>query len=98
MSSTATVVASDPVPGVVGIARCGISGFDGLRPPPTGGLTYSMTSAGSLVTSAATLPVSIADPPPTDTNPSTRALAAAAQASCSDSSVGSTRAPSNTTQ
>ena len=48
MSSTATVVASDPVPGVVGIARWGSSGADGLRPPPTGGLTYSMTGAGSV--------------------------------------------------
>ncbi len=39
MSSTATVVASDPVPEVVGIARCGFSGEGGFLPPPTGALT-----------------------------------------------------------
>ena len=39
MSSTATVVASLPVPEVVGIARCGFSGAGGLRPSPIGGLT-----------------------------------------------------------
>ena len=39
MSSTATVVASAPVPQVVGIARCARSGDGGLRPSPTGGLT-----------------------------------------------------------
>ena len=39
MSSTATVVASLPVPEVVGIARCGFSGPGGLRPSPIGGLT-----------------------------------------------------------
>ena len=39
MSSTATVVASLPVPDVVGIARCGSSGPDGFTPPPIGALT-----------------------------------------------------------
>ncbi len=39
MSSTATVVASLPVPDVVGIARCGCSGAGGFLPSPTGGLT-----------------------------------------------------------
>ena len=39
MSSTATVVASEPVPEVVGIARWGLSGDGGFLPAPTGGLT-----------------------------------------------------------
>ena len=37
-SSTQTVVLSAPVPVVVGTATSGLSGFDGARPPPTGGL------------------------------------------------------------
>jgi hypothetical protein len=39
MSRTATVVASAPVPEVVGIARWGRSGDGGFFPPPTGGFT-----------------------------------------------------------
>ncbi len=39
MSSTATEVASEPVPDVVGTMTSGLSGEDGLRPPPIGGLT-----------------------------------------------------------
>ena len=39
MSRIATVVASDPVPAVVGMASSGLSGAGGLRPPPTGALT-----------------------------------------------------------
>ncbi len=38
-SSTATVVASEPLPEVVGTARWGASGLGGLRPSPTGGFT-----------------------------------------------------------
>ena len=45
MSSTATVVASAPVPDVVGMARCGRSGDGGLRPSPTGGLTFTRLDA-----------------------------------------------------
>src|SRR3954464_13262069 len=37
MSSTATVVASEPVPEVVGMARCGFRTPAGLRPSPIGG-------------------------------------------------------------
>ena len=97
MSSTATVVASEPVPDVVGIARWGRSGAGGRRPAPTGGLTYSITGAGCDTTRSATLAVSIAEPPPTETKPSTRASRANAAACSSDSSDGSTRARSNTT-
>jgi len=39
MSSTATVVASEPLPEVVGMARSDSSGEGGLRPSPTGGFT-----------------------------------------------------------
>jgi hypothetical protein len=97
MSSTATVVASEPVPDVVGIARCGSSGPGGRRPAPTGALTYSITGAGWETIRSATFAVSIAEPPPTDTKPSTRASRANAAASSSDSSVGSTRARPNAT-
>ena len=38
-SSTATVVASEPVPHVVGIARCGSNGPGTATPSPTGALT-----------------------------------------------------------
>ena len=93
-SSTATVVASEPVPAVVGMARWGRSGDGGLRPPPTGGLTYSITGPGCETIRSATLAVSIDEPPPTETKPSTWASAAAAAASSSDSSVGSTCARS----
>ena len=97
MSSTATVVASLPVPHVVGIARCGRSGPAGARPPPIGAFTYSMTGAGCETIRFATFAVSIAEPPPTETNPSTSASSAKSAAACSESSVGSTRDPSNTT-
>ena len=51
------------------------SGPAGLRPPPTGALTYSMTGAGWETIRSATLAVSIAEPPPTETKPSTRRVA-----------------------
>ena len=38
-SRIATVVASDPLPAVVGTARNGRSGDGGRRPAPTGGFT-----------------------------------------------------------
>ena len=38
-SRIATVVASEPVPAVVGTATSGFSGPGGLRPSPTGGFT-----------------------------------------------------------
>ena len=94
MSSTATVVASAPVPQVVGIARCGRSGDGGLRPSPTGGLTYSMTVPACVVMRSATFAVSMLEPPPTETKPSTPASRAASAASWKDSSVGSTWTPS----
>src|SRR6476469_3089714 len=56
-----------------------------------------MTAAGCEVMRSATLAVSIAEPPPTETKPSTRASSAKSAASWSDSSVGSTRARSYTT-
>src|SRR3954449_6237921 len=90
MSSTATVVASEPVPHVVGIARCGISGPGTGAPEPTGAFTYDMTGAGWDTIRSATFAVSIDDPPPTDTNPSTPASRAKSAAACSESKVGST--------
>lgn len=94
MSSTATGVASDPVPQVVGIARCGFSGPGGALPAPIGAFTWSMTGAGHDTITLAIFAVSIALPPPSDTKPSTPASIAKPAASCSESSVGSTRARS----
>ncbi len=94
MSSTATVVASEPLPVVVGIARCGSSGPGGRRASPTGALTYAITGAGCETTRSATFAVSIDEPPPTETKPSTPASVANAAASSSDASVGSTCARS----
>jgi hypothetical protein len=91
MSSTATVVASEPVPHVVGIARCGFNGPGTGAPDPTGALTYDMTGAGCETIRFATFAVSIDEPPPSDTNPSTSHDSAKSAAACSDSSVGSTR-------
>ena len=88
------MVASEPVPDVVGMARCGRSGAGGLRPPPTGGLTYSMTGAGWVTIRFAALAVSMLDPPPTETKPSTPASSAKSAASWNESIVGSTRARS----
>jgi hypothetical protein len=53
-----------------------------------------MTAAGCVVIRSATLAVSMLDPPPTDTNPSTPASFAKSAASWKESSVGSTRARS----
>jgi len=93
-SRIATVVASEPVPEVVGIARWGSNGDGGLRPSPIGGLTYSITPAGCETIRSATFAVSIDEPPPTETKPSTPASSAKSAASWRDSSVGSIRARS----
>ncbi len=69
-SRTATVVASEPVPDVVGTATCAISGPPGLRPPPIGGLTYSITSPPWVAIRLAALAVSMVEPPPIDRKPS----------------------------
>ena len=53
-----------------------------------------MTSAGWVTIRLATLAVSIDEPPPTETKPSTLASSAKSHASCSESIVGSTRARS----
>src|SRR5689334_16525829 len=55
-----------------------------------------MTGAGCDRIRLATLAVSIAEPPPTDTKPSTSCSSAKSAACCSDSSVGSTRDASYT--
>jgi hypothetical protein len=51
-----------------------------------------MTGAGWVVMRFDTFAVSMLDPPPTDTNPSTFASSAKSHASWKDSTVGSTRA------
>ena len=76
------------------MARCGFSGAGGLRPSPIGGFTYSITAAGWLTIRFATLAVSMLEPPPTETKPSTSASSAKSAASWKESSVGSTRARS----
>jgi hypothetical protein len=53
-----------------------------------------MTGAGCVVMRLATLAVSMLEPPPTETNASTRASRAKSAASWNESSVGSTRARS----
>jgi hypothetical protein len=67
------------------------------RAPPIGALTYSITGAGCETTRSATFAVSIDEPPPTETKPSTPASVANAAACSTDSSVGSTRASAYTT-
>src|SRR4051794_1779191 len=53
-----------------------------------------MTGAGWLTIRSATFAVSMLEPPPTETKPSTPAPRAKSAAACKESSVGSTRAPS----
>ena len=96
MSRIATVVASAPEPQVVGIASSGLSGDGGLRPPPTGGFTYSMSSPPWVAIRSETLAVSMLDPPPIPTKPSKPPSTAKAAASANEESVGSTRARSHT--
>src|SRR3954454_250451 len=96
MSRIATVVASAPEPQVVGIASNDLSGDGGLRPSPTGGLTYSMISPPWVEIRSDTFAVSIDDPPPSPTKPSNPPSTAKAAASANESAVGSTRADDQT--
>src|SRR5829696_3992218 len=96
MSRIATVVASAPVPAVVGMARSGFRGPGGFLPPPTGALTYSMISPPCVAMRSETLAVSMLDPPPTATNPSKSPSTAKSAAAWNELSVGSTRERSHT--
>ena len=87
-STIATVVTSEPVPDVVGSASTGRSGPGTGRPPPSGALTQSRRSPPWAPRSAQIFTVSIAEPPPTPTNPS-KLPSTAAAASRTDVSVGS---------
>ena len=72
------------------------SGPSGLRPPPIGALTYSITSPPCVAIRLATFAVSIVEPPPMERKPSKPPSRAAAAARAKDSSVGSTRIASKT--
>src|SRR3954463_2833650 len=96
MSRIATVVASAPETQGVGIASNGLSGDGGLRPSPTGGLTYSMISPPWVQIRSDTFAVSIDEPPPNPTNPSKSPSTPNAAASANESAVGSTRADDQT--
>ena len=82
-------VVSEPVPDVVGHAMCGRSGPGTRCPAPIGALTYVMNSAGWLAYRLAALHVSMTEPPPTDTKPSTFDSRANRVACWNERSVGS---------
>ena len=81
---------AEPVPEVVGIARCGLIGDGGVLPSPIGGFAWSIIGEGCAETRFATLAVSMLDPPPTETKPSASCSMAKSAASWKESIVGST--------
>src|ERR671934_136782 len=72
MSSTATVVASEPVPDVVGIARCGRNGAGGSRPAPPAAPGPNLIGVASIVKTVSCC--GVIAPPNTDRAASGRRL------------------------
>ena len=88
-------VLSLPVPAVVGRAISGFRGFVGARPSPIGGFRYVKTVPSFVESRFIALAVSMTEPPPTATNPSTPAWRAQAAATSTEASVGSTWTSAN---